>query len=238
MLRRWFPRVRAASRDALRYISSEPLLLGFYVTLLLWSALGLLTVFVGLFGLAVQALVLIVLAAGASVIVFWASHEPIPYARVHGVAALGLSLAVVASCPNRAGPYVFFAVHGARLDALARDVVGARCDLWLGVSSPPYGYPPVNVAARDVDHLRARLRSTGAMSMRATHGWVVFQVDEVDSDDALGFVYVRPGAAPPTLEDHLVGRQPLVPMSRPGWSFYSHAVPTRGGLDIDAANCR
>jgi hypothetical protein len=229
MLRRWLPRVCSAIRDALTHVAARPALLGFYstllITLLLWSALGLLTLFVGVLGLVAQGLLLLVLAAAAFVVLIAVYHHPTRSAGVQAVVACGLAAGVIASCPNRAGPQVFFAVHGRQLDVLARERVDTRSDLRIGVAAPPHADPPVNVDAVDVDRLRARVRSAGAMSMRAGHGLVIFQVDDLHADHTRGFVYVPQGVSQSTLGRYVLLRGALIPMSRPGWYFYEAGDP-------------
>jgi hypothetical protein len=222
MLRRSFYSARAAGRDALVHIASDPVLWGFYAILLLWTTLGVFTLFVGMLGLLAQGLALLLLVAAALAICFAVGRSPTRLARGHALAALALAAGMLSSCPNRAGPQVFFAVHGARLDALARDMADARGELWIGVASGRRSDPPFNVDAGAVEGLRARVKAAGVLSMGTAHGWVIFPVDGF-ADNARGFAYVPPGVPPPLPGGDFTFGQlaQWIPMSRPGWYFFT-----------------
>ena len=140
------------------------------------------------------------------------------------IVALSLASVLVSACPNRAAPQVFFLVHGSALDGLARQLVAARRDLrteaqWLFNLDPE---PPSNVTPRDAAALRERLRSMHVLSVAVKDGEVVFPVDGF-WDNARGFVYFAAGARLPAPGEpfHYGTLAQLVPLSRPGWYFFT-----------------
>jgi hypothetical protein len=209
------------------------------IALVLWWTLGLLTLFVGGFGLLAQSLVLALLAAVAFVAVIAAHHDPMRRAFVRAAVGAGVALVGLSACPNRGGPQVFFAVHGAQLDALARDGADAYCELWIDVYEGPGQDAPVDAEARALEALRARVRSAGARAMGVRGGEVTFLVS-----DGRGFVYLPPGVPPSIWGSHVGLSRAWLP---PNWRFGQleddseppHPdVVGRRGLDRGRPTCR